>query len=133
MIRAFHASLMAVKYSHVPIVAAPFNMALGGGCEVALQADAINAHAETYMGLVEIGVGLLPAGGGTKEMALRAITLADAYRADVSPFIAKFYNNIVMAKVSGSAAELAGMGMLREGDGITMDIGSLIATPSRRF
>ena len=132
MIRALHTSLMAVKYSHVPVVAAPFNMALGGGCEVALQADAINAHAETYMGLVEIGVGLLPAGGGTKEMALRAISLADQFRGDVSPFIAKLYNNIIMAKVSGSAAELAEMGMLRDCDGITMDIGSLIADAKRR-
>lgn len=132
MILALHTSLMAVKYSHVPVVAAPFNMALGGGCEVALHADAINAHAETYMGLVEIGVGLLPAGGGTKEMALRAISLADQFRGDVSPFIAKLYNNIIMAKVSGSAAELAEMGMLRDCDGITMDIGSLIADAKRR-
>jgi 3-hydroxyacyl-CoA dehydrogenase len=132
IIRAFHASLMAVKYSHVPVVAAPFNMALGGGCEVALQADAINAHAETYMGLVEIGVGLLPAGGGTKEMALRAISLADSFKVDVAPIIAKFYNNIVMAKVSGSAAELADMGMLRQGDAITMDIDSLIADAKRK-
>jgi len=132
MVRAFHTPLMAAKYSHVPVVAAPFNMALGGGCEIALQADAINAHAETYMGLVEIGVGLLPAGGGTKEMALRAITLADSFRADVSPYIAKFYNNIVMAKVSGSAAELTGMGMLRASDGITMDIGSLIADAKQK-
>jgi 3-hydroxyacyl-CoA dehydrogenase len=57
----------------VPVVAAPFNMTLGGGCEFCLHADAINAYAETYMGLVEIGVGLLPAGGGTKEMSMRAI------------------------------------------------------------
>ncbi|MBU5613827.1 3-hydroxyacyl-CoA dehydrogenase/enoyl-CoA hydratase family protein [Geomonas azotofigens] len=127
LIRSFHSALMGVKYSHVPVVAAPFNMTLGGGCEVALQADVINAHAETYMGLVEVGVGLLPAGGGTKEMALRAMALTEPYRGDVTQAIGKFFQNIVTAKVSGSAAELAGMGMLRQGDGVTMDIDSLIA------
>jgi hypothetical protein len=66
---------MAVKYAKVPVVAAPFQMTLGGGCEFCLHADRINAHAETYMGLVEIGVGLLPGGGGTKEMCLRAVDL----------------------------------------------------------
>ncbi len=132
IIRGFHASLMGVKYSHVPVVAAPFNMALGGGCEVALHADSINAHAETYMGLVEIGVGLLPAGGGTKEMALRAIEMSAPYRADISPFIGKLFNNIVMAKVSGSAAELTGMGMMRASDAISMDIDSLIADAKQK-
>lgn len=132
LIRTFHSALMGVKYSHIPVVAAPFNMTLGGGCEVALQADAINAHAETYMGLVEIGVGLLPAGGGTKEMALRAIAMTEPYRGDVAPAIGKLYQNIVTAKVSGSAAELADMGMLRQGDSITMDIDSLIADAKRK-
>jgi len=132
IIRGFHASLMAVKYSHIPVVAAPFNMALGGGCEVVLHSDAINAHAETYMGLVEIGVGLLPAGGGTKEMALRAIAMSEPYRADVSPFLGRLFNNIAMAKVSGSAAELADMGMFRTGDAITMDIDSLIADAKQK-
>ena len=132
IIRGFQTSLMAVKYSHVPVVAAPFNMTLGGGCEVALHADAINAHAETYMGLVEIGVGLLPAGGGTKEMALRAIEMSTPYRADISPFIGKLFNNIVMAKVSSSAYELADMGMLRANDAISMDIDSLIADSKQK-
>ena len=128
----FQTSLMAVKYAHVPVVAAPFNMALGGGCEVALHADAINAHAETYMGLVEIGVGLLPGGGGTKEMALRAIEMSAPYRADISPFIGKLFNNIVMAKVSGSATELIDMGMMRASDAISMDIDSLIADTKQK-
>ncbi len=70
VVRAFQKATMAIKYAKVPVVAAPFNMALGGGCEYSLHADRINAYAETYMGLVEIGVGLLPAGGGTKEMCL---------------------------------------------------------------
>jgi 3-hydroxyacyl-CoA dehydrogenase len=74
------------------------------------------------MGLVELGVGLLPAGGGTKEMAIRAIKLAEQYEMDVSPFIFKNYMNIAMAKVSMSAAELGPMGFMRQGDAITMDI-----------
>ena len=72
-VRSFQKAMMAIKYSKIPVVAAPHNLALGGGCEICLHADAMNPHAETYMGLVEIGVGLLPAGGGTKEMAIRAI------------------------------------------------------------
>lgn len=132
IIRDFQSYLMAVKYSLIPVVAAPFNMALGVGCEVVLQSDAINAHAETYMGLVEIGVGLLPSGGGTKEMALRAIAMAEPYRADVTPYITKLFHNIIMAKVSDSAAELADMGMLRHGDAVTMDIDSLIADAKQK-
>jgi 3-hydroxyacyl-CoA dehydrogenase len=124
---SFQNSLMRMKYSSVPVIAAPFSMVLGGGAEVALHADQLNAHAETFMGLVEIGVGLLPAGGGTKEMAVRAIENAAAYRSDVLPFISKHFQNILMGKVSGSAAELEGMGYMRPGDNVTMDIDRLIA------
>ncbi len=127
MVRAFQRATMGLKYARVPVVAAPFGMTLGGGCEFVLHADAVNAHAETYMGLVEVGVGLLPAGGGTKELAVRAIELAGAYGADVSPGIFKFFRNIGLAKVSTSAAELLGMGYMREGDAITMDADRLIA------
>ena len=125
-------SLMRVKYSSVPVVAATFGMVLGGGAEVALHADQINAHAETYMGLVEIGVGLLPAGGGTKEMAMRAIEKAAAVRADVTPFISKHFQNIIMGKVSGSADELEAMNYMRPGDSITMDIERLIADAKQK-
>jgi 3-hydroxyacyl-CoA dehydrogenase len=78
------------------------------------------------MGLVEVGVGLLPAGGGTKELALRAIALADRYETDVSPFVFRHFQQIAMAKVSGSAAELFDMGYLRHGDAFTMDMDDLI-------
>lgn len=118
----FQAAMMAVKYSGIPVVAAPHGMALGGGCEICLHADAMVPHAETCMGLVEIGVGLLPAGGGTKEMAIRAMTLADDHSADVSPFILKNFMNIAMAKMSSSASELFQMGFMRHGDALTMDI-----------
>ena len=126
LVRSFQKAMMAIKYSKIPVVAAPHNLVMGGGCETCLHADAINPHAETYMGLVEIGVGLLPAGGGTKEMAIRAIQLAEESGADVTPFLFKNYQNIAMAKVSSSAAELYGMGYLRQGDSITMDIGKRI-------
>ena len=131
-IRAFQRATMAVKYARVPVVAAPFNMALGGGCEFCLHADAINAYAETYMGLVEIGVGLLPAGGGTKEMCLRAVELAQQYNTDPQPFIFKHFEQIAMAKVSMSAAELFNMGYMRRGDSITMDIDQLIADAKQK-
>jgi 3-hydroxyacyl-CoA dehydrogenase len=132
IIVAFQTSLMALKYSAVPVVAAPFNLALGGGCEVTLHADAVTAHAETNMGLVEIGVGLIPAGGGTKEMALRAIDQAGPYRAEVLPFIQKHFQNILTAKVSTSAADLYGMGLMRERDSVTMDIDNLIADAKQK-
>ena len=119
-VSAFQKAMMAVKYARVPVVAAPHGLALGGGCETCLHATAMNPLAETYMGLVEIGVGLLPAGGGTKEMALRAIRLADAYETDVTPFIVKGFTNVAMAKVSTSAAEMGPLGFLRDGDGITL-------------
>jgi 3-hydroxyacyl-CoA dehydrogenase len=119
-VSAFQRAMMALKYARVPVVAAPHGMALGGGCEVCLHSDAIVAHAETYMGLVEIGVGLLPAGGGTKELALRAARLAEQYDTDVMPFVVKGFTNIAMAKVSTSAAELLPLGFLRHGDAISL-------------
>lgn len=121
-VKSFQKAMMAIKYSKIPVVAAPHNLVMGGGCETCLHADAMIPHAETYMGLVEIGVGLIPAGGGTKEMAIRAIKLAEQYETDVTPFIFKNYMNIATAKVSMSAAELAPMGFTRQGDAIAMDI-----------
>jgi len=92
-IRRFQAACMAMKYAARPVVAAPFGMALGGGCEVVLHAGRVQASAETYMGLVEVGVGLIPAGGGCNEMLLR---LGDAKRV---------FELIGYAKVSGSASQ----------------------------
>ena len=131
-VRAFQKATMAVKYAKVPVVAAPFGMALGGGCEFSLHADAMNAYAETYMGLVEIGVGLIPAGGGTKEMCLRAVELAAQFDTDVTPFIFKNFQQIGMAKVSMGAAELKEMGYMRHGDSISMDVSRLIADAKQK-
>jgi len=126
-VRMFQKATMAIKYSKIPVVAAPFGMTLGGGCEFAIHADARVASAETYMGLVEIGVGLLPGGGGTKEMALKAILDAKQGATDVQPFIFKNFQNIGMAKVSMSADEAYGLGYMGKGDTVTMNIDNLIA------
>jgi 3-hydroxyacyl-CoA dehydrogenase len=132
MVRAFQKATMALKFARVPVVAAPFGMTLGGGCEYCLHATAVTAHAETYMGLVEVGVGLLPAGGGTKELALRALELASRYETDVQPFIVKHFRQISMASVSTSAADLYELGYLRSGDTVTMNLDRLLADAKAR-
>jgi 3-hydroxyacyl-CoA dehydrogenase len=126
LIRMFHVALMRVKCAPVPVVAAPHAMALGGGAEICLHAAGLVPHAELSMGLVEAGVGLLPAGGGTKELALRAVAVADRYEVDPAPFVTRAFRLISTARASGSAAELREMGMLREGDGITFDPDALV-------
>ncbi len=126
MVKAFQRATAALKYAEVPVVAAPHGLALGGGCEVCLHSTAMNPYAETYMGLVEVGVGLLPAGGGTKEMALRAIALAERYDTDVSPFLFRHFTTLATARTSASAAELADLGFMRAGDAFTMSLDDLI-------
>ncbi|WP_461833390.1 3-hydroxyacyl-CoA dehydrogenase/enoyl-CoA hydratase family protein [Desulfothermus sp.] len=125
-VKKFQSATMALKYAAVPVVAAPFQMTLGGGCEYCLHSDAICAHVETYMGLVEVGVGLLPAGGGTKELCVRAAEEAAQLGVNVQNIIVKYFQNIAMAKVSTGAAEAFKLGYMRQGDQITMDIDSLI-------
>lgn len=105
-IRQFQNANMGLKYAELPVVVAPFGMALGGGCEISLHGARVRASAETYMGLVEVGVGLVPAGGGTKEMALRAHDrCAGVDGAEPLPFVKKAFDTIVFAKVSTSGAE----------------------------
>jgi len=105
-IRQFQNANLALKYAELPVVAAPFGLTLGGGCEISLHSARVRCSAETYMGLVEVGVGLVPAGGGTKELALRAHErcrgVADA---DPFPFIKRAFDTIAFAKVSTSGAE----------------------------
>ena len=105
-VRAFQNANMALKYAPKPVVAAPFGMTLGGGTELCLHSARVRAAAETYMGLVEAGVGLIPAGGGTKEMLLRALDGVPA-DPDADPFtyVKEVFLNIGMAKVSTSAEE----------------------------
>jgi 3-hydroxyacyl-CoA dehydrogenase len=113
-VKAFQNTMMRMRYSSIPVVAAPHNMALGGGCELCLHVDKVVAHAELYMGLVEFGVGVIPGGGGTKEFALRA---ADEMR-DGDIRINTFRNRFLtigQAKVSTSAYEAFELGYLRKG------------------
>ena len=122
MIRGFHATALKLRYSSIPVVCAVQGMALGGGCEIPLACDAIQAAAETYIGLVELGVGLIPAGGGTREMACRAAeAVPPGYPVDSFGFLMRYFENISMAKISGSAAEARQLGYLRPVDGISMN------------
>ncbi len=120
MIRGFQAATMAIRLAAVPVVVAPTGLTLGGGSEIALHADRVQAAAETYMGLVEVGVGLIPAGGGTKEMLARAMA-AMPDGADPLPFVQRAFETIAFAKVSTSAADARRLGYLREADGVTMN------------
>lgn len=120
MIAQFQNTMMRARYSSVPVVVAPHNMALGGGCELSLHSDHIQAHAELYMGLVEVGVGLIPAGGGTKEMTLRFSNAVKSGDVELNRLQDAFMN-IAMAKVSTSAEEARSLGYLRKDDGITLN------------
>jgi 3-hydroxyacyl-CoA dehydrogenase len=120
MIRAFQGATMALKYADVPVVVAPAGLALGGGCEIVLHADRVQAAAETYMGLVEVGVGLIPAGGGTKEMLARAMDAAPS-GADPLPLVQRVFETIGFAKVSTSGPDARRLGYLRDSDGISMN------------
>jgi 3-hydroxyacyl-CoA dehydrogenase len=119
MVRAFQGMTMALKTAAVPVVVAPAGLALGGGCEICLHGDRVQAAAETYLGLVEAGVGLIPAGGGTKEMLLRAIDRAAG--ADALPLVRAAFEAMALGKVSTSAADATRLGYLRDVDGITMN------------
>jgi 3-hydroxyacyl-CoA dehydrogenase len=112
-IRAFQNTMMRVRYSSIPVIVAPHGLTLGGGCEMSMHADKVVAHAETYMGLVEFGVGVIPGGGGSKEFALRASDeLKDGMRLNV---LKNRFLTIGQAKVSTSAKEAFELGYLREG------------------
>jgi 3-hydroxyacyl-CoA dehydrogenase len=128
-IRAFQQATMSLRYSPKPVVVAPFQMAFGGGCEMTLHADRARAAAETYIGLVEVGVGLIPAGGGTKEMLVRALDSipAGVAEADAFPFVKRAFETIALAKVATSAAEAKALGFLREEDSFSMNADRLIA------
>jgi 3-hydroxyacyl-CoA dehydrogenase len=122
MIRLFQKVNMRLKYSSKPVVGAPHGMVLGGGTEVCLHCDQLQVAGETYMGLVELGVGLIPAGGGTKEMTLRAADhIPKGVEAELLPFIRRAFETIGMAKVSMGAPEAARLGFLRPTDKITMN------------
>jgi 3-hydroxyacyl-CoA dehydrogenase len=134
MVRAFQQATMGLRLAAVPVVVAPAGMVLGGGCEMSMHADRLQAAAETYIGLVEVGVGLIPAGGGTKEFVARAAdetlaggTLPLTPQTNLLPAIQRAFETIAFAKVSTSAAEARTLGLLRTTDRITMNRDRLIA------
>jgi len=113
-VRMFQNTTMRIRYSSIPVVVAPHNLTLGGGCEICLHADKVVAHAETYIGLVEFGVGLIPGGGGTKEFAVRLSDSLHEGDVETNTFRDKFLT-IGQAKVATSAYEAFDMGILRKG------------------
>ena len=132
MIRAFHGTVLRMRYSSKPVVVATQGMALGGGCEVAMAGCATQAAAETYMGLVELGVGLIPAGGGTREMACRAAeAVRPGVKAGLFPHLAAAFETIAQAKTSTSASEAQQLGFLRATDSISMNRDRTLADAKR--
>lgn len=120
VVRMFQNMALHIKYSEKPVVAAPFNMTLGGGAEISLPAAAIQASAETYMGLVEFGVGLIPGGGGTKELYLKQLrNLPKGVDFDLTKVANDVFEKVAMAKVSTSAAEARENGFLHGNDSIS--------------
>mgnify|MGYP001236389553 CR=1 FL=1 len=120
VIRQFQNMTMAIKYADKPVVVAPFNMTLGGGAEVSLPAAAIQASPETYMGLVEVGVGLIPGGGGTKELYLKQLrSLPKDVDLDLTKVSIDVFEKVATAKVSTSAKEAQEFGFLDQGDAIS--------------
>ena len=127
MIRAFQDCTQALRYADVPVVVAPAGLTLGGGCEIALHGDRVQAAAESYIGLVEVGVGLVPGGGGTKEMLARAVDGVSQTSADLLPFVQPVFETIGFAKVSTSAADARRLGFLDGADRMTMNRERLLA------
>ncbi|HEY1262772.1 MAG TPA: enoyl-CoA hydratase/isomerase family protein, partial [Terriglobales bacterium] len=138
-IRQFQGMTQAIKFSPKPVVIAPFGMTLGGGAEMTLHAPVRQPHAELYIGLVEVGVGLLPGGGGCKEMLLRAIDAAAAIRpggrgesVELMEAMKRAFETIAMAKVATSAQEARGLGFLSGADNITMNRERVLADAKAR-
>ena len=127
MVRAFQRATMALRLSPVPVVVAPAGLALGGGCEMALHADRVHAAGDTFMGLVEVGVGLIPAGGGTKEMLARAMSRLPSPTADPLPAVQQAFETVALAKVSASGPDAARLGYLSALDTFSMNRERLIA------
>ncbi|MEM9731170.1 MAG: 3-hydroxyacyl-CoA dehydrogenase/enoyl-CoA hydratase family protein [Myxococcota bacterium] len=127
MISELQGGVQRMKYSTVPVVAAPFGMTVGGGLEVCMGADAVQAYAETYAGLVEVGVGLLPGGAGNMNMLWRALEgIPDGTDVDLLPFVSRTFQNIAMARVATSGAEAREFGYFRKHDPISFDKARLL-------
>ena len=133
MVRAFQSATLALKYADVPVIVAPVGLAIGGGCEIVLHADRVQAAAETYLGLVEVGVGLIPAGGGTKEMLIRCLESSPpGPQVDLLPYVQRAFETIAFGKVATSGPDAKRLGYLRSTDAITMNRDRLIADAKAR-
>jgi 3-hydroxyacyl-CoA dehydrogenase len=127
-VRTFQNTAMRIRTSPFPVVAAPFGLTLGGGCEFSMHSDLVQAHAELYMGLVEVGVGLIPAGGGTKELLFRFTNAFAPYpEADSFDGVKRAFQLIAMGTTSTSALEAKSLGYLRDSDRITMNRDRLLS------
>jgi 3-hydroxyacyl-CoA dehydrogenase len=126
-LRTFQDATQALRFAEVPVIVAPAGMTLGGGCEIVLHADRVQAAAESYLGLVEVGVGLIPAGGGTKEIVARASADLPHMQADLLPYAQRVFETIGFAKVSTSAADARRLGFLTDADRVTMNRDRLLA------
>ncbi|MBI4584490.1 MAG: 3-hydroxyacyl-CoA dehydrogenase/enoyl-CoA hydratase family protein [Planctomycetes bacterium] len=132
MIRNFHRTVLRMRYAAKPVVTATHGYTFGGGCEIAMAGHRIQAAAETYFGLVELGVGLIPAGGGTRELACRAHEAVPlSVGADIFPFVRRAFETIGQAKSSSSAAEARPLGFLLDRDAITMNRDRVLADAKR--
>lgn len=120
-VRTFQNCTQALRFADIPVIVAPAGMTLGGGCEISIHGDRIQAAAETYMGQVEVGVGLIPAGGGTKEMYARVVDDLPKNTGDLLPFAQRVFELLGFGTVSTSAAHARELGFLRDADQITMN------------
>lgn len=127
LVRTFQGAVLGLRYAAVPVVAAPAGPALGGGCEIVLHADRVQAAAETYLGQVEVGAGLIPAGCGTKELLARFMARAPDGAADPLPYVRQAFELVGLGKVSTSAADARRLGLLRDADAVTMNRERLLA------
>ncbi len=129
----FQGAMQRVKYASVPVVVAPYGMTLGGGLELCLSAAAVQAAAETYSGLVEVGVGIIPGGAGTLNMLWRALeTIPEGVNANTFEYVAQVFKNIAMAKVATSAEEAKQLGFFRKTDGVSFDRARQLADAKAR-
>ena len=131
--RAFQAACQRLKYASVPTVAAPFGMTVGGGLELCLACDEVQAAAETYAGLTEPAVGVIPAGGGTLNLLWRALeSVPEGVEIDIYAFVTQVFKNIATARVAKSAEEARALGYFRRGDGVSFDAARLLDAAKKR-
>ncbi|MEZ4295557.1 MAG: 3-hydroxyacyl-CoA dehydrogenase/enoyl-CoA hydratase family protein [Polyangiaceae bacterium] len=129
----FQGAMQRIKYATVPVVAAPYGMTLGGGLELCLASDAVQAAAETYAGLVEVGVGIIPGGAGTLNMLWRALEgIPEGVNAITFEYVAQVFKNIALAKVATSAVEAQQLGYFRKNDGVSFDRARQLAEAKAR-